>query len=352
MHVYIGTYTQDRTEGLYHFTFDTKTGALTPRGAYGGVVNPSFLAPHPTGPYLYAVAEAGRNDGLTAFAIDESTGILTKLNTQTTPGRAACHVAIDPAGTTAVVSYYASGSVASFPIHDDGRLGPAASDIRHVGSSVNPERQEGPHAHSTTFDPSGRFAVTADLGLDQLLVSVLDPATSELVPHDPPFARVHPGAGPRHFAFHPTLAVAYVINELDATVTTLDWDAEAGKLEPRQTIGTLPEEFDGRRSTAEVVVHPNGKFLYGSNRGHDSLVIYGIDPDDGALSLVGFTPSGGQEPRNFNLDPSGRWLIACNQNSHDVQVYSVDGATGRLSSVGEPVAVPMPVCVKFRRLPG
>lgn len=352
MHVYIGTYTKQRDEGIFHFTLDTTTGKLTPRSATGGVVNPSFLAIHPDGQSLYAVAEAGDNDGATAFAIDQETGGLTLLNTQTTAGQSACHIAIDPAGTTAVVSFYGSGSVASFPIRDDATLGPAATLVQHEGSSVHPKRQQAPHAHSTNFDPTGRFAITADLGIDQLRVTTLDAASGKLTPHDPPAADLLPGAGPRHFAFHSTLPVAYVINELDMTMTALQWDADAGTFEPLQAIDTLPADFDGRKSTAEVVVHPSGKFLYGSNRGHDSLVIYAIDPDDGALSLVGHEASGGEEPRNFNIDPTGRWLIACNQNTNDVQVFSIDQATGLLSKIGDPVAVPMPVCVKFLRLPG
>jgi 6-phosphogluconolactonase len=254
---------------------------------------------------------------------------------------------VDPAGTAAVVSNYGGGSVASFPLGPDGRLGPVATLIQHEGSSVDPERQESPHAHSTNFDAAGRFAVTADLGLDQLRIYELDPATSRLTAHAPPFTPTHPGAGPRHFAFHPSKPVAYAINELDATLTTLGWDAEAGRLESLQTIGTLPPGFGGRRSTAEVVVHPGGRFVYGSNRGHDSLAIFAVDPREGTLKPVGHVPSGGAEPRNFNLDPTGRWLIACNQNSHDVQVFAVDGEAGGLTPVGKPVSVPMPVCVRF-----
>ncbi len=349
MHVYFGTYTQDRDEGIFQGRLDLETGELTMVGGFGGATNPSFLALHPSGKNLYAVAEAGEDDGATAFAIDPETGGLSLLNTQTTTGRGACHIGLDPAGTTAVVSYYGSGSIASLPLNADGTLGPAVSIIQHQGSSVDPQRQQAPHAHSTNVTSSGKFAITADLGLDQLLVYALDADTSELTSHTPAAFDLHPGAGPRHFAFHPTLPTAYIINELDATMTVATFDPEAGTFAAMQTLSTLPADYpEGqRKSTAEVVVHPNGKFLYGSNRGHDSLVIYAIDPADGTLSLVGFQPSGGEEPRNFNLDPMGRWLIACNQNTDDVQVFSVDGETGLLSPVGEPVAVPRPVCVKF-----
>lgn len=349
MHVYFGTYTQDRDEGIFQGRLDLETGELTMVGGVGGVTNPSFLALHPTGGFLYAVAEAGADDGATAFAIDAKSGGLTLLNTETTQGRGACHIVLDPAGTTAIVSYYGSGNIASFPIRGDGTLGPAASLIQHEGSSVDPKRQKGPHAHSVNVAATGRWAVAADLGLDQLLVYEIDGDASTLVAHDPPAMNTDPGAGPRHFAFHPNDKWAYVINEMHATVTSMDWNVAAGTLVSKQTIDTLPADYpaDERRSTAEIVVHPNGKFLYGSNRGHDSLVIYAVDQTDGTLSLVGFQPSGGEEPRNFNIDPTGRWLIACNQNTDDVQVFAVDGETGLLSPVGEPVSVPRPVCVKF-----
>lgn len=349
MHVYFGSYTQDREEGIFQGRLDLDTGALTMVSGFGGVTNPSFLALHPSGAFLYAVAEAGKNDGATAFAIDAQTGGLTLLNTQTTTGRGACHITLDPAGTTAIVSYYGSGSLASFPIRDDGSLGPAVSNIQHEGSSVDPKRQKGPHAHSVNIDAAGRWAVAADLGTDRLYVYDIEADTGTLTPNDPPAMNGEPGAGPRHFTFHPHGRWAYVINEMHATVTAMDWDAQAGTLWAKQTVSTLPEAYPpaDRRSTAEVVVHPNGKFLYGSNRGHDSLVIYAIDPTNGKLSRVGFQPSGGEEPRNFNIDPTGRWLLAANQNTDNVQVFAVDGETGRLSPVGEPVSVPRPVCVIF-----
>lgn len=347
MHVYFGTYTKDRDQSIYRGTFDPRNGSLVIDQGIGGVQNPSYVELHPNGKFLYASVEAGENDGITAFAIDADTGALTQLNSRTVAGKAACHVGIDPAGTTAIVSFYTSGSIASFPIRDDGTLGPVASLIQHEGSSVTP-RQKGPHAHSVNIDATGRFAIAADLGIDKLLIYRLDPETSELTPHDPPAFDLQPGAGPRHFAFHPSQKFAYVINELDMTMTAMEWDAEKGTLTKLQTVSTLPPEgFEGTQSTAEVVVHPSGKFVYGSNRGPDTLVIYSVDPDTGKLTTAGFSPSGGEEPRNFNIDPTGRWLIACGQNSDDVQVFSIDGDTGLLTAVGEPVAVPMPVCVKF-----
>ncbi|MEM9882250.1 MAG: lactonase family protein [Planctomycetota bacterium] len=348
MHVYFGTYTRDRDEGVYRGRLDPDTGGLTVEAGYGGVTDPSFLTLHPGGGMLYAVNESDRDSGVTAFAIDRDTGDLSVVGgASIASGRGACHVAVDPAGAAAVVSYYGSGTVASFPLDRAGVPGEAVSVYQHEGSSLDPQRQEGPHAHSTSFDPTGRFALSCDLGIDQVKVHRFDQAAATLTPHDPPAFGLHPGAGPRHLAFHPTRPLVYIINELDATVTVAAWDATAGTLTRRQVVSTLPEGFDGRRSTAEVLVHPSGRFVYGSNRGHDSLVVYAVDPDDGTLTLYGFVDAGGAEPRNFNFDPTRRWAVVCHQNGDTVRVFAVDADRGGLTPVGEPVAVPMPVCVKF-----
>ena len=345
--VYFGTYTKDRDESIYHYTMDPESGSLTAVGGVGGMQNPSFLAVHPGGRWVYSVCEAQAGGGAAALERDPATGRLTLLNVASSGEKGSCHVALSPTGHAVVTANYGSGSVASFPVRDDASLGDAVSIVEHEGSGPNEKRQASPHAHSVTFDPTGRFLVVADLGTDELRVYTVDPQTAELRPHDPPAFDLHPGAGPRHVAFHPGGRWAYVINELDATMTAASWDAEAGTLKEFQKISTLPEGYEGRRSTAEVVVHPNGRFLYGSNRGHDSLVIYAIDAHDGSLSRVGHEMLPGDEPRNFNIDPTGRWLIACFQNSDAVQVYRVDESSGGLTAVGEPVAVPMPVCVKF-----
>ncbi|MEM6458645.1 MAG: lactonase family protein [Planctomycetota bacterium] len=348
MHVYFGTYTRDRDEGVYRGRFDPDTGGLTIEAGYGGVTNPSFLALHPAGGVLYAVNESDCDSGVTGFAIDAGSGDLVSIGSAAiVSGRGACHVAVDPAGVAAVVSYYGSGTVASFPLDERGVPGEAVSVHRHEGSGTDPRRQEGPHAHSTFFDPAGRFALTCDLGLDQVKVYRFDPAAATLTPHDPPAFGLHPGAGPRHLAFHPTRPVVYVINELDATLTAAAWDDAAGTLTRRQVVSTLPEGFDGRRSTAEVLVHPNGRFVYGSNRGHDSLVVYAVDPDDGTLTVNGFVDAGGLEPRNFGFDPTGHWAVVCHQNADTVRVFAVDTENGSLTPTGEAVAVPMSVCVKF-----
>lgn len=345
--VYFGTYTKECEEGVFHATLDTQTGELEMVGGAMGVVNPSFLAKHPSKPFLYAACEAEDGGGAAVFSIDAETGSLTHVDLESSGGQGACHITVDPAGTTALVANYGGGSVASFPILDDGTLGPATSVIQHEGSSIDPDRQQAPHVHSVTVDPSGKFVVVADLGTDELRVYRLNVETGELTPHDPPATKLHPGAGPRHFAFHPNGRAAYVINELNATVSVLRWDADAATLTEVQTISTLPPEWEGRRSTAEVVVHPNGKFLYGSNRGQDTIVIYAIGDHGLSLKSIDHVATPGAEPRNFNLDPTGRWMITCHQNSDTVQVYRVDEASGGLLPVGEPVAVPMPVCVKF-----
>ena len=347
MRVYFGTYTGDRDEGVYYGELDMQTGRLTVLGGVGGVTNPSFVTPSRDGRFLYNVAEGAQADsGAAAFAIDPDTGALTLLNKQLSGGAGACHVGLDPAGTTAIVSNYTGGSVATFPIQEDGSLGPRASFIQHADTSGGPEPKR-PHAHCAKVDARGRFVLNTDLGLDQVFIYTLDPATSRLTPHDQPGLTLQEGAGPRHLAFHPDAPYVYLINELDSTMSVMRWDASAGSLSLLQTLSTLPVGYDGKNSTAEVVVHPNGRFLYGSNRGHDSLVIYAIDPDTGLLTLVGFEPTTGKEPRNFNIDPTGRFLIVCHHRSDTVQVFRIDPDRGTLTAMGEPVAVPMPVCVAF-----
>ena len=241
----------------------------------------------------------------------------------------------------------AIGSIASLPIAPDGKLRPPASVIQHTGSSVNKRRQTGPHAHSINIDPTNRFAIAADLGIDKLLIYKFDPAKGTLKPNDPPAVKLAPGAGPRHFAFAPKGKFAYVINELDSTVTTLAFDAAKGTLTKLQTISTLPPGCKTPNTTAEVQVHPSGKFLYGSNRGHDSLAIFAIDSESGELTPVGHQSTGGKTPRNFGIDPTGRFILAANQSSNNIVVFRFDQATGKLKPTGSEITVSSPVCVKF-----
>ncbi|MBX6773324.1 MAG: lactonase family protein [Chloroflexi bacterium] len=358
-YVYVGTYTTTRphaqgtAEGIYVFQHDSTTGGLMRLHVTPGIVNPSYLTVDPSGRYLYAVAEvrdtAGRAGGsVAAYAIDPATGALRFLNQQPSLGADPCHLSVEQTGRYVLVANYTSGSVAMFPIQADGSLAPASDFHQHVGSSVNPERQEGPHAHSITVDPTNRFAVVADLGLDRVLVYRLDLDRGKLVPHDPPGAAVAPGAGPRHVDFHPNGRFLYVINEIGSTLTVFAYDAERGTLAEVQTVPTLPSGFTGRNHCADIHVHPSGRFVYGSNRGHDSIAIFRIDAETGRLTVLGHEPTGGQTPRNFAIDPTGTFLYAANQNTDTIVVFRIDPESGLLQRTGVVVAVPTPVCVKFR----
>jgi len=288
-----------------------------------------------------------RGGAVSAFAIDAKTGKLTLLNQVASHGADPCYVVVDATGKNVLLANYGSGTVAALRLGKDGRLEKASAVVQHSGSSVDRARQAGPHAHSINLSADNRFAIAADLGLDQLLVYRFDAERGTLQANDPPFANIHPGAGPRHFAFHPSGRFAYVINEMQSTVTALAYDAARGALRELQTLSTLPEGFAGQNDTAEVRVHSSGKFLYGSNRGHDSIALFAIDPERGTLRLVENTSTQGKTPRNFNLDPTGAYLFAANQDTDNVVIFRVDPATGHLTPTGQVLSVPSPVCVKF-----
>lgn len=345
--VYIGSYTGENSKGIYAFRLNPDTGKLAPIGLVAETPNPSFLAIHPNRRFLYSVSEA-QGGTVNAFAIDDTTGKLTFLNQASTRGAGPCHVNLDKTGQSLVVANYGGGSVASFPVGKDGRLGEAASFIQHTGSGADPKRQQGPHAHSVNISSNNRFAIVADLGLDQVLVYRLDPVKATLAANNPPFTKVKPGAGPRHFTFHPSNRFAYVINEMQSTVTAFTWDQNGGILKEIQTVSTLPNDYTGTgNSTAEVVAHPSGRFLYGSNRGHNSIAVFSIDPAKGTLTLVENAPTQGSTPRNFAIDPTGTWLLAANQRSDNVVVFRIDQATGRLTPTGQSVEAGSPVCIRF-----
>jgi len=351
--LWIGTYTGPQSQGIYAFRFDDETGALSPLGLAAETPSPSFLALHPNGKVLYAVNEThdgpGNSGMVTAFGIDPATGRLTKINEQPSRGADPCHLAVDATGQYLVVANYTGGNFVVFPLTADGHLAAASSILANSGSGPNHERQDGPHAHDVVFDAANRFLVAVDLGLDQLFVYRFDRAVGGFTFSDPPSARVKPGAGPRHFAFHPDGRHAYSINELDSTVTALEWDPSNGKLTAGPSVSTLPAGFAGENSTAEVEVDSRGRFLYGSNRGHDSIAVFRINPVSGALTLIAHTLTRGKEPRHFTLDPTGRWLIAGNQNSNTLAVFRVDPTAGTLSPVGDPVSVGSPVCILFAK---
>ncbi len=351
--VYVGTYTQGVSEGIYLLDFDASTGDLTLQGLAVATENPSFLAIHPDKAVLYAVGEmAGTSEHpggtISAFAIDKVTGLLKLINQESTIGTGPCHVCVAPSGRHVAAANYGGGSIALFPVEDDGSLNPASSFIQHEGSSVNPQRQEGPHAHSVTFDKAGRMLIAADLGLDKLMLYRYDAARGELTANNPPFARVAPGSGPRHVAIHPSGRFIYCVNEMGNTVTAFAYDAESGAMQELQSIGTLPEGFDGDNTTAEIQVHPSGKFLYASNRGHDSIAVFAIDEDTGRLADIGHTPTGGHTPRSFNIDPSGRYLFAANQDTDNVVVFRIDPEHGTVAPTGRDVGIAAPVCVVFQ----
>lgn len=350
--VYIGTYTGPKSKGIYAYQFNVATGQLTAFGLAAEIANPSFLAVHPNRRFLYAVSEVanyeGQNSGaVSAFGIDPRTGKLTFLNEVSSRGGDPCYVVVDKTGKSLLVANYGGGSVAALPVLGDGRLGEASAFVQHAGSSVNPERQQGPHAHSINLSPDNRFAIAADLGLDQLLVYRFDPTKGSLAANNPAFTKVNPGAGPRHFAFHPGGRFAYVINEMQSTVSAFSYDAAGGVLRELQTIATLPKGFTGDNTTAKVQVHPTGKFLYGSNRGHDSIAVFAIDAARGTLTPIEHVSTQGKTPRNFGIDPTGSYLLAANQDSDNIAVFRIDPKTGRLTPTGLVLKVPSPVCVKF-----
>jgi len=353
--VYIGTYTEPRTgsKGIYAYRFHPADSRLTPVGLVAETANPSFLAIHPNGQYLYAVNELdtyrGKATGaVSAFRIDLRTAKLTLLNTVSSGGGGPCHLLVDESGKNLLVANYGTGSVACLRLREDGSLGDASAFIQHQGEVFDKKRQGGPHAHSVNLPRGNRFMLATDLGLDEVLVYRFDAAAGTLAPNQPPIAKVEPGSGPRHFAFHPSEKYAYVLNEIKSTVTAFRYDAAKGSLESLQTISTLPKNFSGKDlTTAEIAVDQRGRFLYASNRGHDSIAVFAIDQTSGKLTLVEITPTQGKTPRNFAIDPTGAYLFAANEDSGTIVVFRIDQATGRLTPAGQKLVVPAPVCITF-----
>ena len=355
MYVYVGAYTRGgRADGINAFRLDGASGALSPAGPATPADNPSFLALHPGRPLLYAVHETppddGAGPGVSAFRVDPAGGALTLLNRQPSHGTSPCYVSLDPAGRFVLVANYGDGKLSVFPVQADGSLGDASDVVQHEGSGPDPRRQQGPHAHSVQFDPGGRFVLACDLGIDRVLVYRLTD-DGKLVPNDPPAVATPPGGGPRHLAFSPDGRFAYVNDEISSALNVLAYDAERGTLELLQTVSTLPAGVAvPRNSTAQVKVHPSGRAVYVSNRGHDSLALFEVQEGSGTVTAAGHQPTGGRTPRNFNLDPTGRVLIAANQDGDSLVAFGADASSGRLTPTGQVTATPAPVCVLFADL--
>jgi 6-phosphogluconolactonase len=350
--VYIGSYNKARGKGIHAFRFDAAAGRLTSMGQATEAVNPTFVTASSDGRFLYATKEVTRHEGrksgaVKAFAIDRKTGKLRFLNEVASGGTIPCYVALDRTGRYAMVANYGSGSVEVIEVRRDGRLGKVTAFDQYAGSSVNPQRQEGPHAHSINLSPDNRFAIAADLGLDKVFLYRFDAMTGALAPNRPAYAVVNPGSGPRHIAFARNGRFVYVIGEMKSNITTFSYDAARGILRKLQTVSTLPKGYGKQSDCAEVAVSPSGKFVYGSNRGHDSIAVFAADPKKGTLTPVERVPSGGRCPRHFAIDPTGRYLLVANQESDAVAVFAVDRKTGRLTPTGEVAAVSSPACVRF-----
>lgn len=351
---YVGTYTGGVSRGIYAYRVETTDGGaprFTALGLAAETPNPSFLAVDAARRLVFAANETSEFNGqptgaVSAFRADPVTGKLTLINQQPAHGTAPCHVALDPTGKFLLVANYSSGTVAAFPVAADGRLGEATAVIQHTGSGPNRDRQTAPHAHGITFDPSGRLVFVTDLGLDRAVAYQLD-AAGRLTPAPASDAVVPPGSGPRHFVFGPDGHFAYALNEITATVTAFRYDAATGRSTALQTLSAHPADYHGPKGAAEIAVHPSGKWLYTSNRGHDSIALFAIDPATGTLTFLGTESTGGKTPRHFALLPDGRHLVAANQNSSTLQLYRVDVSTGRLEPQAGQVEAPKPVCVVF-----
>ncbi len=350
--VYFGTYTGAKSKGIYVSRFDPTTGRLTAPELAAETTNPSFLAIHPSERFVYAVGEGddgkGKGNGtVSAFAIEPKSGKLTLLNQQASGGGGPCHLAVDAKGKCVLTANYGSGSVAVLPIRADGSLGDPATTIQHAGSGANPGRQAGPHAHFITPSPDNRFALACDLGLDKVIAYQLDAKAPKLTPAMPEFAKVAPGAGPRHLTFSPDGKFVYVINEMNSSITVFRYEAKTAAMTEVQSISTLPKDSAATSSCAEIAMHPKGKFLYGSNRGHDSIAVFAVDQQSGKLTSLDYPSTQGRTPRHFAIEPTGRWLLAENQGSDTVVVFRIDAVTGQLKPTGQTIAVGSPVCAVF-----
>ncbi|KPK85095.1 MAG: hypothetical protein AMS27_08280 [Bacteroides sp. SM23_62_1] len=349
---YIGTYGTGHAGGIYLCRLNSRTGQIIKREEIRGIDNPSFLAITKGNHFLYAVNEIDESDAhpggeVSSFAIDPVTGKLKYLNSQLTLGGLPCYISIDHKGKFVLIANYSGGNVTILPILDEGMLGKHIEFVQHTGQSINPDRQGAPHPHSIIPSPDNHFIFVPDLGLDKILIYKFDQETGTLMQNTTPCMSLNPGAGPRHFTFHPSGRFAYVINELNSTITAFSYESARGELQEIQAISTLPEDYTGINYCADIHIHPNGKFLYGSNRGHNSIAIFTINQETGILARAGHEATQGDYPRNFAIGPAGKFLLAANQRSNTVISFRINDETGDLSSTGYSVSIPKPVCVKF-----
>jgi len=349
---YVGNYGTGQDGGIYFCRLNSLTGEITLQGETKGIDNPSFLAIDSNNHFLYTVNEVSDVNGnpggaVSSFEIDPENGRLRFVAQQLTLGDSPCHISIDHTGKFLLMTNYTGGNITVVPIMQDGNPGNYVEHIQHKGHSINPDRQNAPHPHSINLSPDNNYAFVPDLGLDKILIYRFDPQTGKLRPGDFPYISLKPGAGPRHFTFHPDGRFAYVINELNSTVTVFKYKSVKGTLKEIQTISTLPEEFTGESNCADIHIHPNGKYLYGSNRGHNSIVVYNIDVTTGKLKLHDFTSTQGDFPRNFAIDPSGQFILAANQRSDSIFSFRINTETGELIPTGHMIEIPKPVCIKF-----
>ncbi len=349
--VFVSAFMPGRNGAIYAYRFDLLSGKLRRLHQTTDVENPFFIAIAANGHFLYVI-EAEQFGGeqhefVAAYSIDGHDGKLIKLNRQSSLGTASCYLDVDPTGKCVVVANYRTGSLAALPVGSDGTLGQACSFIQHSGSSVHPEWQKGPNAHSAVISPDNHYVLAADLGIDKVLIYRFNPDLSKLVANDmQAFATLAAGSGPRHLIFHPNGKRVYVINELGNTISLFDFASDSGMLSIQQTISTLPEDFRGTSYTADVKITPDGRFLYGTNRGHDSIAIFRI-ADDGRMGLVSIESSLGNGPQNLLISPDGRWLMCANMPGNDLIVFAIDSNTGGLKPVGDPVSIPMPSCIRL-----
>jgi len=352
--MYVGTYTkpESKARGIYAYRFDPKTGKAEDMGLMAETPDPSFLALHPNGKFLYAVNEVATFQGkkagsVTAFALDRTTGKLTQLNQVSTGGPGPCHLVVDATGKTLLVANYAGGSFASFPIMPDGKLGQAAGFVQETGSSIDKTRQNEPHGHSVVIPKSNKFVVGADLGTDKVMIFKLDAANGKITPNEPPFATVKPGSGPRHLVIAPDQKHVYVVNEMGSSVSTMEFDPNTGAMKQVDIVSTLPADFKGNSTCAEIAIDAAGKFVYASNRGHDSIAVFEVDPKTARLKLIQNQSTGGSTPRAFVLDASGNWIVVGNQDSNNFAVLKVDKNSGKLTATADKYNLGAPVTFVF-----